>query len=65
MAAIDAERAEPRIERCRIIGRIGMLDGKRRRSAKAGSVPGDDPKSNGQRLQLAPKRCGGRSYAMQ
>ena len=65
MAAIDAKRAEPRIERCRIVARIGMLDRKRRRSATAGGVPSDDPKSSGQRLQLVPERCGGQSYTVQ
>jgi hypothetical protein len=42
-----------------------MLDRKRRRRAIAGGIPGDYPKSGGQRLQLVPERRGGRSYAVQ
>jgi len=65
MAAIDAKRAEPRIERRRIIARIGMLDRKRGRSAIARGIPGGYPKSRGQRLQLVPERRGGRPNTVQ
>jgi hypothetical protein len=65
MAAIDAKRGEPRIERRRIIARIGMVDCKPRRSAIAGGIPGGYPKSRGQRLHLVSERRGGRPNTVQ